>query len=144
MINNTRDLTHLRAMIKELRLKLKKENKLKETYEKKVVDHRANLELNEDFLWRTNKIISQYLSELDRLQELERKNEEKEKRESTLIFEIVNSSYHGMTFLELVTVADDNYGIILDDAMWYINEFLRVGTFKISKENKIILNPKYQ
>jgi hypothetical protein len=95
-------------------------------------------------LRRTNNIISQYQSEVDKLWELESAQAEKEKRDSTVIFEIINSSYHGMPFLELVTIADDNYGIILDDAMHYINEFLRVGTFKISKNNNIILNPKYQ
>jgi len=144
MINNTKKLTHLQSMIKDLHLKLKKEYKLKEGYEKKVADYRAKLALNEDFLRRTNNIISQYQSEVDKLWELESAQAEKEKRDSTVIFEIINSSYHGMPFLELVTIADDNYGIILDDAMHYINEFLRVGTFKISKNNNIILNPKYQ
>ena len=144
MINNTQQTTHLQSMINDLHFKLKKERKLKERYEKKVADHRAKLELNEDFLRRTNKIISQYQSEYDHIYELKRAHEEKEERESNLIFEIINGCYIGMTFLELAKYADDNYGIILDDVMHYTNEFLRIGTFKISKENKIILNSKYQ
>jgi hypothetical protein len=143
MIHNTQKVTQLQMKLRDLHLKLKKEHKLKEKYGKKVADYHAKAELNEDFLRRTNNIISQYQLEYERLCELKRKQEEKEERDRNLIFEIINSCYLGMTFIELAKNADDNYGIILDDVMHHTNEFLHAGIFKISKNDKIILNPKY-
>jgi len=70
--------------------------------------------------------------------------EEKQERDRNIVFEIVNTRTSGLAFIDIAKTADDEYGIILDDVMDYINEFLRTGTFKISKQNLIRINSKYQ